>query len=75
MNENINKEALTGPRLTNQSLEEHFLSLESEGQKDKNKSNPKNNTGKIPHLQVINDKVQIDSRDPKQVKWFKDFKR
>lgn len=30
---------------------------------------------KIPHLKSVKGKVIIDSKDPKQIKWFEDFKK
>jgi len=35
----------------------------------------KNHTRIIPHLNSVNGKVKIDSKDPKQVKWFEEFKK
>ena len=35
----------------------------------------KNHTRRIPHLNSVNGKVNIDSKDPKQVKWFEEFKK
>lgn len=35
----------------------------------------KNHTKKIPHLEAKYGKVKIDSKDPKQVKWFEEFKK
>ena len=35
----------------------------------------KNHSKKIPHLNSVNGKVKIDSKDPKQVKWFDKFKK
>ena len=35
----------------------------------------KNHTRKIPHLNSVNGKVKIDSKDLKQVKWFEEFKK
>lgn len=41
----------------------------------KNKLVSKNDIKKIPHLNTVNGKVEIHSNDPKQVKWFEDFKK
>lgn len=35
----------------------------------------KKHTRIIPHLNLVNGKVKIDSKDPKQVKWFEEFKK
>lgn len=34
-----------------------------------------NQTRRIPHLNSVNGEVKIDSNDPKQVKWFEEFKK
>lgn len=35
----------------------------------------KNHTRIVPHLNSVNGKFKIDSKDPKQVKWFEEFKK
>lgn len=35
----------------------------------------KNHTRIIPHLSSVNGEVKIDPKDPKQVKWFEEFKK
>ena len=55
--------------------EDKDMSLAYDIEKKDDKANTKNSKSKIPHLNVVNGKVQIDGNDPAQRKWFEEFKR
>ncbi|MCK1997973.1 hypothetical protein MPH47_12180 [Psychrobacillus psychrodurans] len=42
---------------------------------EKAKSNSQKRKSKIPFLNVVNGKVQINDKDPLQKKWFEEFKK
>lgn len=56
--------------------EEKDMSLVVDIERDeKIKVNSEKYKAKVPHLTVVNGKVQINENDPLQKKWFEDFKK